>query len=797
MVASTPRLRIMPAHTRMTMSTITAPCPIHAQKPTSLPSPVANNSVSARLVYLEYLQRHQRRTPYNILPGGENQPYNCDKVHAHLYAAPAHGVSPAQVYGQAYSDPTNPFLDSYVNGSCQYPQLTIGGLLDGYQHGRDLRAVYGDKLGLIPSSLNHHTDKKIWLRTSSSPLTQSSAGGVLRGIWPHHKGSISLHQQASGIDTVDRGFPCAAQSSLLSTIQSSPEWKEHLSVTQSLRNRLAVLFDANTSSWMSTFDHFADNFQARLCNGYELPCQLDGSGCATMDDAYTVFRAGDWEWNYWWRYNANATRYIQLVEGLFIGEIVRKLEVVQRRNSELVYSHTFVHDGDGDIDVGTLRTLANPTEPSFNGPFRIITTLGSRVILPESWTLWVKNCPDLDHPQLVRDEYFVNIPGMDGNRAIHGPSHILIDVVKTKLNQSSRMFNIHTYLGFHLKCTDCRIMHDNISEILKRRGRRALDMIHFIARISSCIFVGPELSRNPEWQDIIVNYTLTFFYSVRALRHWPGFLRPVIHWVVPECRRARYQVRRAHDILTPVLESRAAMKQAANAENCSLKFDDSIEWMEEVARGRSFDPVAAQLGMAMGALHTTTELIKQTILDICMHSELIQTLREEIMNAVGESGWTTAGLFKMKLLDSVIKETQRLKPGALVNLERKTINKVTLPNGMVLPCGTSVAVECTTWSDAETYPSPERYDGYRFLKMREQGDTTAVLSSTSPKHVAFGIGRSICPGRFLAANEAKIVVAKILLDYDIRLEEGYQPYVVHYGFEMLSDPSARVEVRRR
>ncbi|THC98101.1 hypothetical protein EYZ11_002453 [Aspergillus tanneri] len=410
------------------------------------------------------------------------------------------------------------------------------------------------------------------------------------------------------------------------------------------------------------------------------------------------------------------------------------------------------------VFLSDAKNLLQEGAKKFNGPFRIITTLGSRVILPESWTLWVKNCPDLDHPQLVRD---------------------------TKLNQSSH----------------CRIMHDNISEILEKTWTKGTnfpqDMIHFIARISSCIFVGPELSRNPEWQDIIVNYTLTFFYSVRALRHWPGFLRPVIHWVVPECRRARYQVRRAHDILTPVLESRAAMKQAANAENCSLKFDDSIEWMEEVARGRSFDPVAAQLGMAMGALHTTTELIKQTILDICMHSELIQTLREEIMNAVGESGWTTAGLFKMKLLDSVIKETQRLKPGALVNLERKTINKVTLPNGMVLPCGTSVAVECTTWSDAETYPSPERYDGYRFLKMREQGDTTAVLSSTSPKHVAFGIGRSICPGRFLAANEAKIVVAKILLDYDIRLEEGYQPYVVHYGFEMLSDPSARVEVRRR
>jgi hypothetical protein len=36
-----------------------------------LPEPVKNGSVKANIVYLEYLQRHQRRTPYNILPGGE------------------------------------------------------------------------------------------------------------------------------------------------------------------------------------------------------------------------------------------------------------------------------------------------------------------------------------------------------------------------------------------------------------------------------------------------------------------------------------------------------------------------------------------------------------------------------------------------------------------------------------------------------------------------------------------------------------------------------------------------------
>lgn len=35
------------------------------------PPPVQNHSVDAQLVYVEYMQRHQRRTAYNILPGGE------------------------------------------------------------------------------------------------------------------------------------------------------------------------------------------------------------------------------------------------------------------------------------------------------------------------------------------------------------------------------------------------------------------------------------------------------------------------------------------------------------------------------------------------------------------------------------------------------------------------------------------------------------------------------------------------------------------------------------------------------
>jgi cytochrome P450 len=40
------------------------------------------------------------------------------------------------------------------------------------------------------------------------------------------------------------------------------------------------------------------------------------------------------------------------------------------------------------------------------------------------------------------------------------------------------------------------------------------------------------------------------------------------------------------------------------------------------------------------------------------------------------------------------------------------------------------------------------------------------------ENMGFGYGRHACPGRFFAATEIKLIVARILLDYDFKLPEG-------------------------
>lgn len=335
------------------------------------PGPVANGSVGADLVFLHYLQRHQRRTAYNILPSGENQEYNCDNIEPFLYGAPGTGGNaqePMRVYAQSYTSRTNPLVDGipYVKGSCQYPQLTIGGLEDGYQHGKDLWGVYGATLGLIPST----PDDSVWFRSSESALTQQSASGVLRGIWPEYKGALPLHQQATAVDTVNEGFSCDYRNTLLSKLEETDAWKAHIAATKPLQDSL-LWATLNQSAWTETFDHLSDNFQSRTCNGYKLPCNVNNlTQCVTEEQAAEVFRAADWEWNYYWRTNPYVLPYIQTQEGLFIGELLDRWAMVENGTNTLKYVHEFIHDGDigpitGALGITALRWPAMASNLAF------------------------------------------------------------------------------------------------------------------------------------------------------------------------------------------------------------------------------------------------------------------------------------------------------------------------------------------------------------------------------------------------------------------------------------------------
>lgn len=182
-----------------------------------------------------------------------------------------------------------------------------------------------------------------------------------------------------------------------------------------------------------------------------------------------------------------------------------------------------------------------------------------------------------------------------------------------------------------------------------------------IAQLSSRVFLGPELCRNKDWQRITIGYTVNIFMAISAVKRYPKFLHRLVQWIVPEAGIVRAQMAETKRIIQPVIDQRKKELLA----DPTLKYNDAVQWLDDVSKGEEYDAIISQLVLSMAAIHTTGDLLSQVLYDICMHQELIQPLREEAIAVIGAEGWKRTSLYNLKLMDSVIKESQRLKPASM------------------------------------------------------------------------------------------------------------------------------------
>jgi cytochrome P450 len=100
-------------------------------------------------------------------------------------------------------------------------------------------------------------------------------------------------------------------------------------------------------------------------------------------------------------------------------------------------------------------------------------------------------------------------------------------------------------------------------------------------------------------------------------------------------------------------------------------------------------------------------------------------------------------------------------------------------DGTTVPAGSIVGVPSSlVHQDPNVYEDPTRFDGFRFVKMKERVDLDGHfnkkfdLVTINPDFVGFGQGRHACPGRFFAAAAVKLMLAHIVTNYDVKLADG-------------------------
>ena len=338
-----------------------------------------------------------------------------------------------------------------------------------------------------------------------------------------------------------------------------------------------------------------------------------------------------------------------------------------------------------------------------------------------------------------------------------------------------------------------------------------------IAQVSTRIFLGPELCQNKEWQANTKEYTANVFQAVRVIRRWPEWSRPYVHWFLKDCYRIRQQVKRAKEIIKPVIAKR--IEAIALAEKGLAEMpNDAITWTYQTAKGKDYHAAHLQLALSMASVHTTSDLFSNVLLQLCRHPQWIEPLQQEAQQVLGEYGWEKTSLYHMKLADSVMKETQRIKPlgvrgsplfalqcsrAAEINMQivlshRYANDDVTLPDGTLIPKGALIGTNMSRMWDPNFYPNPEEWQADRYLKQRDEPgkENSSQLVTIGMESLGFGIGTHACPGRFFASSNMKVMLAYVLQNYEFeRADTGKDatPYFIEY----VTNPKAKLRVRRK
>ncbi|KAI3528217.1 cytochrome P450 [Colletotrichum filicis] len=439
------------------------------------------------------------------------------------------------------------------------------------------------------------------------------------------------------------------------------------------------------------------------------------------------------------------------------------------------------------------RAKTNPDEA-----YQVLTDMGDMTILPAvPFANEIRNHEDLSFDRVLDKNFHAQMPGFEPLKENNAQKSVLKYVIRTRLTQFLSKLTSPVSDETTLSLTDVLGEDKEWSTVVIKEN-----MLKVVARVSTRVFGGEQLCRNQDWIKITSEYARTSFLASELLRMFPKSLRNLAHQVLPICRQLQAQVKEAREIINPIVEERRKEKKAAlDRGEEEPEWNDCLDWCEEASDDAKSDPAMMQLGLSFAALHTTSDLITQVMLDLAKYPDYFEPLRKEITDVIRTDGWARMGLYKMRLLDSFCKETQRLHPIGIVAMHREATKPVTLSNGLELPEGSRIAVSCQRMTDGSVYLDPSRFDGYRYLRMRESlgagNDGAAHFVSTSPEHLGFGHGQHACPGRFFAANEVKIILCHLLLKYDWRLAAEQQPNTINFGFTMEVDPKAKLEIRRR
>ncbi|KAL1839097.1 hypothetical protein VTJ49DRAFT_1865 [Mycothermus thermophilus] len=436
--------------------------------------------------------------------------------------------------------------------------------------------------------------------------------------------------------------------------------------------------------------------------------------------------------------------------------------------------------------------------------------LPQTVLLPRSETPWITEQPDSvlnGHVRAIEDlqiEYTVTDPSL-----IHKPLHS--KVITTSLTSQignlvpdvvdETAWAVEQVWGSPTEYQDVCV-YDTMRKV--------------IGHVSNRVFVGKPHCRNPVLLEVGMAYAQDVPLVSTLLKMVWRPLRPLValFLTIPIHMRTR----RFRKILWSAIEQRLAdydARQQGLGEKLGPEPNDFLQWSIKHAKDVG-DPYQWKIEaladrillLNFAAIHTSSFALTNAILELAASKqEYIDELRAEIEGILAEHGgqWNKRALARMQKLDSVMREASRLNSFVTIGVMRAVTAKdgVVTPSGVKIPHGWNVAGHSyPVFHDENIYPGANEFRPFRFAEQRADESIEYVkraakaFATTSPDYLAFGHGREACPGRFFASNELKLILAHLVVNYDIEIMKS-RPRNMWIGLNRVPPLKATIRIKRR
>ena len=215
---------------------------------------------------------------------------------------------------------------------------------------------------------------------------------------------------------------------------------------------------------------------------------------------------------------------------------------------------SWIQHGNETITLGLQTTKDNE-------PFQIMTGTGPKIVLRNRFAEEVSKNKHLSFADTLRIDFTADYPGFEGVR-IGLDSSIIRDTVVRKLTQSLGLVTEDLVE----ETTDS--IHDIFGESSEWQTVELKAPVQkMVSRLSSRVFLGKPLCRNPRWLEIATDYTVHAFTASRNLRATPSMLRPIKHWFMPACKELRKDLNDARTLIGGEVASRDAAARAVSLTN--------------------------------------------------------------------------------------------------------------------------------------------------------------------------------------------------------------------------------------